>query len=261
MSRLAAFAVPVAVPLLALAAACSGPSAPATGSSTSSGVSSPAATPTTSATATSPSATAQPKAQAGPRTKAALQGALLALDDMPSGFSVEPVGADSGGAPHITSTNPKCAEFVKYSNLEKAPGSLANAKASFSGGQDGPYIDQYLDALGKPANVAALQNKVKAAVASCPKVTLAIPGAGKSTMVVRAVKAPAVGDAPVAFRVTASGGPLDGFELTQVLVGASDVEMTMVFIGAYPEEIEGATRAAHEKATTKLGVSAGQLSS
>ncbi|WP_460629319.1 hypothetical protein [Intrasporangium mesophilum] len=261
MSRLAAFAVPVAVSLVALTAACSGPGAPAASPATSVPASSAAATATESPTSR-PNATATTQSpQARSRTKAELEDALLTLDDMPSGFSAEPVGSDEGGAPRITSTNPKCAEFVKYSNAEKAPGSLASASASFSGGQDGPYIDEYLDALGKPANVAALHKKLKAAVASCSKVTLTLPGVGKSTMLVRAVKAPAVGDAPVAFRVTADGGALDGFELTQVLVGASDVEMTMVFIGAYPEEIEGATQAAHEKATAKLGVSAGQLSS
>ncbi len=261
MSRLAAFAVPVAVPLVALVAACSAPNAPVAGPSSSSTVSSAATTPTTSPTSSPTSTTPQSTTQAKARSKSDLKNALMTLDDMPSGFSAEPAGSDNSGAPRITSTNPKCADFVKYSNAEKAPGSLANATASFSGGQDGPYIDQYLDALGKPANVAALHKKVKSAVTSCSKVTLTVPGVGKSTMLVRAVKAPPVGDAPVAFRVTADGGSLDGFELTQVLVGASDVEMTMVFIGAYPEEIEGATQAAHEKATSKLGISGGQLSS
>jgi hypothetical protein len=140
-------------------------------------------------------------------------------------------------------------------NTDKVVGEVAEAHAAFSAGQDGPFVEEHLNALGSAASVSAFAKSWGPAAASCPKVTLLMPGAGKSTMLVRAVKAPAVGIDATAFRVTASGGPLEGLEVTQVstaVEGAPDVALTVFFIGATAEDIEGATADAHDKAASVL---------
>jgi len=200
-----------------------------------------------SATTTAPPAAAAPK-----RTKASLQKALLVLDDLPSGYAIEPSDSSSGG-PNISSADPRCRQLVDIMNADHAPGALASAHTSFSGGQDGPFVDQSLDALGSAAHVAAFHDKLRAAVKACPKVTLRLPE-GRSTMVVHTVRAPDASKDAVAFRVTAQGGALDGFEGTQVATAIGDVDLNMVFIGAYPDEIDDGTHAAYEKAAEELGV-------
>jgi hypothetical protein len=177
----------------------------------------------------------------------------MALGDLPSGFAVEPDSSSSGN-PKATSKNPKCASFVHLSNLDTAPGSKASAHISFSAGQAGPYIDQSLDALGSVAKVAALQASLKSAVSACDQVTLSVPGAGTSTVTVRSVNPPKFGTNPQAVRLTATGGPLNGMEITMVTTGVADTIMSLNFIAATPDDIDGATSASVDKATTTLGV-------
>lgn len=139
------------------------------------------------------------------------------------------------------------------SNADTAPGSRANAAASFSAGQDGPFIDEAIDALGSSAEVAALQGKFKAAIASCPKVTLSVPGIGSSAVAVRSVNPPPFGDQPLAARMTATGGQLEGLEVVMVTTGVSDTVLSLAFVAAAPDDIDGATSAAVDKATKLLG--------
>lgn len=246
-------------PLLAALAACSGPGAATTGSSASPSLSTThsgsTATPTPSTPSSAASTRAAPSAPAPQaRTTPSLKKAVLAVSDMPSGFSQEPTTGGGSGGPTVSSRDPRCAELVVLMNGRSAPGSLAHAEASFSGGQSGPSIDESLDALGSSEKVAALQARLKSALARCSKVTMAIPGAGRSTMRVTMVNAPKVGAAPVAARVTGQGGPLDGFELTQVYTGVGDVVLAMTFVGAHPDDVEGATGLAHDKAASVLNI-------
>jgi len=174
------------------------------------------------------------------------------LTDLPSGFEIAPAGgSDDGGS--TKSKDPKCAPLVELTNANKAPGSKASASVSFSGGQDGPFIDESIDALGSEDAVEALQASFKSAVAACRQLTVTIPGQGSSAMKVAEVSAPRFGDHPFAVRMTATGGPLDGLEITQVIAGASDVILSITFIMALPEEVDGATEAAVGKADDVLG--------
>lgn len=247
------------LPVASLGACTSGtPAAPARtsvgpGAGTSTGTQAPS-TPTSSMTsiggsgeATSTPVTALPK-----RAKASLTKALLVLDDLPAGFSVEPQDGKDSGAPNISSNNPSCRPLVAIMNADSAPGSVASATTSFSGGQDGPWIDEYLDAMGSPAKVMAFHDELRKAVKACSKVTMRLPE-GRSTMAVRLVRAPDASKDAVAFRVTAQGGALDGFEATQVASAVDDVDLSMIFLGAYPEEIDEGTHAAYEKAAQELG--------
>ncbi|WP_344252612.1 hypothetical protein [Terrabacter carboxydivorans] len=249
----------LAVPAAVLLASCGpGQASPAAQTSASSATSTtPSSTPTTSSAA--PTSAAPPAAAAPKRSKASLEKALLGIDDLPAGFSVEPADQSGEGGPAVSSKDPRCKTLVTIMNADSAPGATANAATSFSGGQDGPWIDEQLAAMGGAERVSAFHAQVRAAVKACSKLTLRLPQ-GTSTMAVRTVKAPTIGKDPVAFRISAQGGPLDGFESTQVATGVGDVELMMSFLGAVPDDIDGGTQVAFDKAEQTLGVKASSVS-
>lgn len=244
-----------------LATACTSgqPAAPTqtsigSGSSTSSPTTTTPAPAMTSIGGSTGKVTGRPASALPKRSKASLTKALLVLEDLPAGYSVEPPDGSDDSGPVISSKNPSCRPLVAIMNAASAPGAVASASTSFSGGQDGPWIDEYLDAMAGPAKVLAFHDEIRKAVKACPKLTMRLPE-GRSTMAVRAVRAPDASKDAVAFRVTAEGGALDGFEATQVASALDDVELTMIFFGAYPDEIDEGTHAAHDKAAELLGAS------
>lgn len=129
--------------------------------------------------------------------------ALLALDDLPSGFSIDPAdeGSDEVG---MSSKDPRCAALVRLMNADAPPGSRATQLRSFSGGQQGPFIDEQLDAMGSAGAVAVLQRSFAAAIGTCKSVTVRIPGEGSSKVTVQRVSAPQAGTGPLAVRMTGS---------------------------------------------------------
>jgi hypothetical protein len=205
-------------------------------------------TPTSSPSPTTGAPTTPQRA----RTVVQLKSALLKLADFPSGYSLEPAssGNDEGSA---SSKDPKCAPLVKLTNAKNAPGSKASAKASFSGGQDGPFVEESIDALVSADAVKALQAAFKSAVASCREVIVTIPGLGKSTMKVVEVSAPKFGEHTFALRLTATGGSMNGMEITQVTAGVKDTVVSMVFVAAGPQDVDAGTEAAVNKAKEILG--------
>lgn len=209
---------------------------PATSAST------PAQTTTTSPTTTN----------AGPRTTVELKSALLVLDDLPSGFAIEPAAGSGGDDVVASSKDPKCGPLVKLSNAKTAPGSMASANIGFSGGLDGPFIDESIDALASADAVEAFQASFKSAVTTCRQLIITVPGEGSSTVKVAEVSAPKYGDHTFAVRMTAIGGALDGVELTWVLAGVKDVMVALTFVAAYPEDVDGFTEAAVGKAEDVL---------
>lgn len=205
--------------------------------------------PSTSAATTE----SETSASSADRSEAALKKALLAEEDVPAGFSVSSDDSKDG-SPKSSSTDPKCADFNKLMNLDAPPGSKASAHVTLDGGQNGPSIDQSLDVLPNAAAVKALTGRLKAAVKACPSVKLALPGAPASKVKVASVTAPAYGASPAAARLTGQGGALDGLEVTFVWTGLDDVLMTMSFVNSVPEDVDGATGAAHDKAVQVLGI-------
>lgn len=227
--------------------ACSGSSVKA--------VSAPSASRTTRAT--SPvSPTGYPTATSSTlRSVLVLKKALIQLNDLPSGFAIEPVNSSSDAGGAASSKDPNCAALVRLSNAKTAPGSRASADVSVSGGQDGPFVDESIDALGSENTVAALQISLKSAVAACHQMTVTIPGQGSSTMKVTEVSAPKFGAHPFAVRMTATGGSLNGLEMTQVTAGVKDVVVSLTFVAALPDDVNGGTETAVGKAEGILGVS------
>jgi hypothetical protein len=197
---------------------------------------------TTQATAAAPA----------PRTALTLKSALIELKDLPAGFAIVPSnGGDTDGT--ASSTDPRCAPLVKLTNADRPPGSKASATVSLSGGQDGPFVDESIDALGSMIAVTALQASYKSAVAACRQLVLTFPGQSRTTMKVAEVPAPKVGEHRFAVRMTATGGPMNGLEITQVTAGVKDVVVSVTFVAAVPGDVEAATAAALGKAGGVLG--------
>ncbi|MEV0794455.1 hypothetical protein [Kribbella sp. NPDC050459] len=200
----------------------------------------PAATPTPSPTASTPAA---PVA----RTTAELTKALLELADLPGGFTEDKEEPDEDAKP-FSSPSSRCKTLVKYLNATKAPGSKASVARTFTGGQEGPYIDFGLDSMSTAEKVAELRDSYAEAVESCPKVTLKTDGAGSTSMKVETITAPEYGSKPFAFRLTGTSGPKRGLEYAAVVTGVDDVIVSVGVLAGQGTELDAATEAAVTKA-------------
>jgi len=200
----------------------------------------PAATPTPSPTASTPAA---PVA----RTTAELTKALLELADLPGGFTEDKEEPDEDAKPFSSPSN-RCKTLVKYLNATKAPGSKASVARTFTGGQEGPYIDFGLDSMSTAEQVAELRDSYAEAVESCTKVTLKTDGAGSTSMKVETITAPEYGSKPFAFRLTGTSGPKRGLEYAAVVTGVDDVIVSVGVLAGQGTELDAATEAAVTKA-------------
>ncbi|GAA3127750.1 hypothetical protein JOF29_007471 [Kribbella aluminosa] len=209
-----------------------------------------AAPPATPGPSTTPSAT--PSTSAGPvsRTSAELTAALLQLADLPSGFSLDK--SEDDGTPPFSAPTSRCKPLVKYLNASKAPGSKATATRTFTGGQEGPYIDYGLDSMGTAGEVTDLRESYAKAVDSCSKVTLKTAGSGNTSMKVEAITAPAYGTKPFAFQLTGTSGPKRGLEYAAVVTGVGDVILSVGVLAGQGGELDPATEAAVTKARQVL---------
>lgn len=209
--------------------------------------------PPSSATSTTPTA---PAAVAVARRSAtSLKKALLAVDDLPSGWSVEPSSTNEGKRPSSSSTNPRCAALNRILNTDDLAGTQARATTAFSGGSDGPFVSERIDALGSVSAAGAVVSKITTSAKGCDAVTLRVPGQGSSKMRISQVSPPQVGGKPYALRLSASGGALDGLEVTFFWSPVGDVVLSLSLINAYPEEFDGIATDAHAKLTDVLKVS------
>lgn len=228
----------------------------ATSTTPSAGPTTPGATasPSSFATATKPATTA---AVAAPRrTGDDLKKALISIDDLPSGWSVETGSGDGGDQPSSSTTNPRCTELNAILNANDLAGSRAHATTSFSGGGDGPFVSQRIDSLGSTTAATQAVQKIRTATTGCDAVTLRLPGQGSSKMRISQVSAPRVGGQPYALRLAASGGALQGLEVTFFWAPVGDVVLSLNLINAAPEDFDGIVTDAHTKLTDVLKVSA-----
>jgi len=234
---------------LALAAALSLSLTACGGDDKESGSTPAPSTPAPSVTTPAPSGT---PGEPVTRTAAELTKALLVLSDLPTGFKQEKDEPDDNAKP-FSSPSSRCKTLVKYLNATKAPGSKASVSRSFSGSQEGPYIDFGLDSMGTADKVADLQGTYEDAVDSCSKVTLKTEGVGSTSMKVEKISAPQFGTGPFAFRLTGTSGPKRGLEYTAATTGVNDVVVS-VGVLAGQGELDAATEAAVTKAQQVLKV-------
>jgi hypothetical protein len=247
MKLASSFPLAVAAALSLVLAAC--------GEDKPTGSSGPSSTP--SVTTAPTQSTPAPPTETGPvkRSKAELTKALLELKELPSGFSEEKDDpADEGSTPFSAPTS-KCKPLVKLLNADEAPNSKRSVHRSFSGSQEGPYIDFSLDSMSTSKAVRKLQTSYKDAVASCKKVTMRVEGAGSTQMEVVETAAPKFGDEPFSFKLTGVSGPKEGLEYDVAVAGIGDVILAVGVLAGQPGELDGATEAAVEKARTTLAKS------
>jgi hypothetical protein len=226
--------------------ACGGTKTDTTSAPSTTQSSTPTPVPATSST---PSAAPTTPAAPAPRTKASLTKALLALNDLQPGFAIDP-DAEGDDGTKLTSTNAKCAKLVKLFNADTSPGAKVVVTRGFSGGQDGPFVQETLEAMVSAKATTSHLATIKAAVKSCTKAKLTISGAGTSTVAITEVAAPKAGAAPVAVRFAADGGALDGLQVTFAFAGLDDVLLSMNFDFS---DIGVSALAASKKASTVLG--------
>jgi hypothetical protein len=249
MKLTSSFPLAVAAALSLMLAAC--------GDDKPSGSDAPSSTPSVTATPTDSTPT-DPPTETGPikRSKAELTKALLELKELPSGFSEEKDDPADGSTPFSAPTS-KCKPLVKLLNADQAPDSKRSVHRSFSGSQEGPYIDFSLDSMSTSKAVRELQTSYKEAVASCKKVTMRMDGAGSTQMEVMEIPAPQFGDEPFAFKLTGVSGPKEGLEFDSAITGVGDVILAVGVLAGQPGELDGATEAAVEKARTTLAKTGG----
>lgn len=197
-------AVAMGLVLTVLVAGCNAGSAD--GPVTSSAPASPSAasTPVPSPRTATPSRSPSPSPSAPTqKTTAGLRTALLGLKDVPAGFEVESESnGDFGGK--ASSSRSECAALVRLLNARKVPGSRADAQISFSGGQEGPFVDESLDAMGTAQKARAFVTDFRTSVKKCRTVSLTISGVGRSPIQIREISFADVGDTSFAARFSAT---------------------------------------------------------
>jgi hypothetical protein len=241
MTRFVSFPLALATALTLSLSACGGGD-DKKDAGTAPGTPAPSATPSTSTPTSAAPVT---------RTAAELTKALLVLSDLPSGFAQEKDDPDDGSKP-FSSSSSRCKTLVKYLNATKAPGSKASVTRTFSGGQEGPYIDYGLDSMGTADEVADLRDSYAKAVDSCSKISLKTEGSGSTSMKVEKITAPSYGTKPFAFRLTGTSGPKRGLEYTAAVTGVDDVILSVGVLASQGTELDPATEAAVTKARQVL---------
>lgn len=257
MGRTRPLSVTALAVALLLAAGCSTGGRATTAAAGTPATGSPATsfqTPTAPLTQT-PSAPAPPPALPSPPSKADLQGALLSLADVPTGYSLHVSATD--GRLVASSPVPACAPLVALFNAPATTGAVGSADVSLDGGNDNASIDETLNSLPTPAAAVAAVESETAAVAACSKVTVTVPQLGRVPFSVAQISFPTVGDRRTAARLTATGTGLEGVELLEVAVATGDVVVHVSLYDPTPTEAEDVTTAAVDKVQQVLGAGDG----
>lgn len=140
-------------------------------------------------------------------------------------------------------------------NANKIAGSKSEVDRSFSGGSDGPFVDETLDSVGTKQAASHFIDGFSSAVKSCRTLKVTVPGAGSSSVEVRQISIGKIGDATFSARLRAAVGALSGFELIQTGVQTGDVIVGMTSVGLDGPDAETATTEAVDKVEKTLGTS------
>ena len=124
----------------------------------------------------------------GVRAKGEFRRALLAGADLPVGLRVVPV--QHAAVRIATSPSPSCAPPVTFFNTDDVAGSLHHIDERVSGGHQGPFLHEHIDALTGETEVAAEQTDLEAALAACGAITITSPGDASSIVAVTTITPP-----------------------------------------------------------------------
>ena len=176
----------------------------------------------------------------------------MSLSDVPAGFEVDSSGS-SDDTIKASSKDARCAALVRLMNSGQLAGSTAEVHRSFSGGSDGPFVDESLDALGTKQAAGRFVAGFRSAVSACHTLKVTVPGAGSSSVAVRQISFAKLGDDTFSARLQATGGSLDGFELIQTGVQSGDIVVGMTVVGLDGPDAEDASTEAVKKVEKTFG--------
>lgn len=176
---------------------------------------------------------------------AEVKAALLALDDMPTGWTTsKPL---PGGDQEQTITPAECESTMTA--MTEAAGDVkpkASATAAFSAGDQGPTLEEEIHSWDKdPSGILAM---TKDAFEKCPSFSSTADGA-TTTFEITGLSFPNVGDRTFAFRMKAS---LDASEMTfdLVYITLGKTEVSLMAGGLQPldgDKLEATARKAVER--------------
>jgi hypothetical protein len=160
-------------------------------------------------------------ASSAPAPAADLSKALLALDDMPPGWSPQTVSSDSGASPSCVP--------LKDGAWKHLPQS---AEADFEQGQTGPFLIEQL-AGGSASQAGAAMRALIKATGECAKFTQKT-GSGTNAWSLEPLSFPSYGDATYAFALTiaSDAGMSAGGDVVIVRKGGVLVQVTVYGIGS-----------------------------
>jgi hypothetical protein len=163
-----------------------------------------------------------------PFSQAELEQRLLALSDMPPGYTVEPSSSSSSAGGGVSSSDPACQPLADLGAKGKPPESFASAETpQFDGSATGPFIDSDLASFATPAAAQAFLDKITAAIQGCKQFTETEADGTKIDISVSPFSFPAKGDSSSATRLGLSiaGQPVQA-DVVVARVGSTLVAVT-----------------------------------
>lgn len=184
-------------------------------------------------------------------TKSELKSVLLSIDDMPTGFAVDPDPSDDEDDDDFASGDPGCKELIESSDHDK--NTLADQEASFTQGDFGPFVSENVS-ISKQGTAADKFEDARDGLAKC-KSYVAGEGDDAAKFKVGAMSFPNLGDETLAYQFSgeASGFPFTG-HLVAVRLGDNIVFLSGVGIGGSavdPSSLEKIARTAVKKVKAK----------
>ena len=182
-----------------------------------------------------------------PLSKVELKSVLLSIDDMPTGFAVDPDPSDDEDDDDFTSGDPGCKALVESSEDDK--NKVADKDASFTQGDFGPFVSESVSIVKKGTASDGFAD-ARDGLGKC-KSYVAGKGDDAAKFKVGAMSFPNLGDETLAYQLSgeASGFPFTG-HIVAVRLGDNIVFLSGVAIGTSaldPSTFEKIARAAVKK--------------
>jgi hypothetical protein len=245
-SKVGTSAVAIAVVLCVVLAGCGGSSnsRAATVAPNTTPVSASASTAVNTAPTPGTTAAVLPTRRAAFNT-AELNGALLRVSDLPSGFTSAPP------TPSTSSDTQVCNQPDPTVTLKPS----AQAEADFKKSELGPFVFELMIAWSEPSTAKSFLDRVRAAAGSCTSYQTTDNGE-TDTSTVSPLPFPKLGDDTVAVRLSVSGASLPAdVDVAAIRKGPVALLVVQLAVGAIDSAItEQAARAAMSRATNKLSL-------
>jgi hypothetical protein len=172
-----------------------------------------------------PAGTEAPKAAGRTLTDKQAKAALLTVQDLPTGWSVDPDASsdDQGDDDDSRITEPAaCADL--FDSLDDGKDSVAEATGNYTAGGFGPFLEHTVTSHSK--DPADGMDAVTAALSECPKFTMTDADGTKMQMKVSALSFPNLGDRTLALRMSGNSDEIDiVMDLVYIAVGRNGITL------------------------------------